>query len=202
MKSGMTLTQFIEKQIEKYKLDDSDTMKKRLNVYFQRYLKEKNLWNNAQIVQVSKTKAKFFNIEDLEKIETDPAIQAYLIKQNGGLNQKEIIKLQNENRRESEYLTKKINGSLKREEEIEYSNRKYNESKNYEPNRFDILETMISALFYEKFELDIEEWTNDIETVENAKTAGLEDKYISTDINYILAKLALDNPVKTYVTKK
>lgn len=202
MKSGMTLTQFIEKQIEKYKLDDSDTMKKRLNVYFQRHLKEKNLWNNAQIVQVSKTKAKFFNIEDLEKIETNPAIQAYLIKQNGGLNQKEIIKLQNENRRESEYLAKKINGNLTREEEIEYSNRKYNESKNYEPNRFDILETMISALFYEKFELDIEKWTNDIETIENAKTAGLEDKYISTDINYILAKLALDNPVKSYVRKK
>ena len=59
------------------------------------------------------------------------------------------------------------------------------------------MDVMITALFEKFFEpLDVQKWNQDKATIHFAQLSDM------TDTDYILAAMRLNNPVKSYTTKK
>ncbi|TWT09772.1 hypothetical protein [Streptococcus sp. sy004] len=186
MKSHRTLNQFIDEQITKFEIPDTEQNQKRLRAKFMRVLKELNFWDNAETRIVGKSKTKVFTQDQLLQLYLK--VENYLIK-HSTIDEDDLAKYISEAtaaiQNYHDTLDKTPDELLKKEEE-----------QKYEPPKIStktLNHYMLKALFevfYEPF--DITQWNKDLAEYH---FTDIED--IDT-VNYYLVQKRLNDPISAY----
>lgn len=184
MMSYTTLSEFIDEQITRFKIEPTENNLNKIRSKCVRTLKKLNLWENAETKLVERSKTKIFpqwQIDDLYK-ETEP----YFLK-IGNIDEKEL-----ENYRQNIYKMFE-----------ERSNSQTSSANNFETikvSKSEKVALMIEALYNKYFEpIDEKQWNHDLEI---SDSASLFDEEVQGGIEVFEARKRLKNPIKSYVKEK
>lgn len=87
MKRYTTLTQFIDNQIERFDIPNTEKNQMKLRVKFTRKLKQLGFWENAKTKIITKTPTKIFTQEQLQLLYKE--VEPYLLKR-GSIDPEEL----------------------------------------------------------------------------------------------------------------
>lgn len=179
-----TLTQFIEEQLTRFEIQDTEKNRNKLRRKFIRTLEELEFWENAKTVLIERNKTKVFTPQQLQQLYNE--VEPYLLK-HGNID---IGELEEYRRKYDEYLEELH--SMTQEDYM-----KLQAESQYEPPKVtqkEAMNVMVTALFEKFFEpLDIEQWNDD------KAFAFFTDLMDKDSIDYFNVAKRLNNPVKYYV---
>lgn len=180
-----TLTQFIDEQLTRFEIPDTEKNQMALRIKFTRTLQELNIWDNAETQLIGRKHTKVFTAEQLQTLYYK--VEPYLLKRSN-IDQEELKAY----RQEYEKTLEAINNMTFED------HKKQMESVQYEPpqvTRRDAMEVMITALFEKFFEpLDVEQWNDDLALMHFSDDIE--------DIDCFNASKRLRNPTKYYTKEK
>lgn len=182
-----TLTDYVNTQIEKFDIPDTEKNRNKLRIKFTRTLQELGYWDTAEKKVIGRNETRLFTDQQLNHLSIE--VEPYLLKQ-GNVDIEEL----------EEY---RQNLEQYREDIINQTNESYQqqlEAEQYEPpkvTRREAMEVMLTALFEKFFEpLDVQKWNQDKATIYFAELSDM------TDTDYVLASMRLNNPVQSYTKEK
>lgn len=183
-----TLNNFIDEQLTKFKIPDTEENKKNCRAKFMRELKKLGYWNNDNptiIIERSKTK----QFTDKQLNDLYKRVESYLIKRST-LD----FNLINQQKEKNQKLLDNPIPPLSYEEQEELllfppveipKNQK--------------LEIMIEAIFNKYFELDEKLWLDDLQILDDPFHENQNNQELLTSTSYITAQLRNKNPLESYV---
>lgn len=182
-----TLTEFVEEQLTRFDIPNTEKNHNKLRIKFTRTLKELGIWDTAETKLIGRKHTKVFTYKQLQQLYSK--VEPYLLK-HSNINTEE---LESYRRSVGDYL----------EELNNMTNDKYEEQlleAQYEPpkvTRSEAMEVMLTALFEKFFEpLDTRQWNKDKET------DFFTDPMDYDTLDYFSAQKRLNNPVDSYVKPK
>jgi hypothetical protein len=182
-----TLTDYVNTQIEKFDIPDTEKNRNKLRIKFTRTLQELGYWDTAEKRVIGRNETRLFTNEQLNHLSTE--VEPYLLKQ-GNVDTEELEEYRQNFEQHIEDISNQTNESY--QQQIE--------SEQYEPPKVtkrEAMEVMLTALFEKFFEpLDIQKWNQDKSTIHFAELVDM------TDTDYILASMRLNNPVQSYTKEK
>lgn len=182
-----TLTEFVEEQLTKFDIPNTEKNHNKLRIKFTRTLKELGIWNEAETKLIGRKHTKVFTHFQLQQLYSE--VEPYLLKHS----KIDLEELETYRRRHSEYLEKLH--SISQDEFMEYQR-----EMQYEPPKVtnkEAMQVMITALFEKFFEpLDLKQWNND------KALAFFTDDIDADSIDYFLASKRLEDPVSSYVKQR
>ena len=182
-----TLTDYVNTQIEKYDIPDTEKNRSKLRIKFTRELKRLRYWDTAEKKVIGRNETRLFTDEQLNQLSIE--VEPYLLKQ-GNVDIKEL----EEYRQNFENYVEDIHNQTNE------SHQQQLEAEQYEAPRVtkrEAMEVMLTALFQKFFEpLDVQKWNQDKETIHFAELTDM------TNTDYILASMRLNNPVQSYTKEK
>lgn len=182
-----TLTDYVNTQIEKFDIPDTEKNRNKLRIKFTRTLQALGYWNTAEKRVIGRNETRLFTNEQLNHLSTE--VEPYLLKQ-GNVDTEELEEYRQNFEQHIEDISNQTNESY--QQQIE--------SEQYEPPKVtkrEAMEVMLTALFEKFFEpLDIQKWNQDKSTIHFAELVDM------TDTDYILASMRLNNPVQSYTKEK
>lgn len=181
-----TLTDYINIQIEKFDIPNTEKNQNKLRIKFTRTLQKLGYWENAEKKIIGRNETRLFTDEQLNHLSHD--VETYLLKQ-GNIDIEEL----EEYRQSSEEYIEKIYSRTNESYEQELLDRQYDPPK---VTKKEAMEVMITALYENFFEpLDVQKWNQDKTTIHFSEVVDM------TDTDYLLASMRLNNPVKSYTKK-
>lgn len=182
-----TLTDYVNTQIEKYDIPDTEKNRSKLRIKFTRELKRLRYWDTAEKKVIGRNETRLFTDEQLNQLSIE--VEPYLLKQ-GNVDIEEL----EEYRQNFENYVEDIHNQTNE------SHQQQLEAEQYEAPRVtkrEAMEVMLTALFQKFFEpLDVQKWNQDKETIHFAELTDM------TNTDYILASMRLNNPVQSYTKEK
>ena len=182
-----TLTDYVNTQIEKYDIPDTEKNRSKLRIKFTRELKRLRYWDTAEKKVIGRNETRLFTDEQLNQLSIE--VEPYLLKQ-GNVDIEEL----EEYRQNFENYVEDIHNQTNE------SHQQQLEAEQYEAPRVtkrEAMEVMLTALFQKFFEpLDVQKWNQDKETIHFAELTDM------TDTDYVLASMRLNNPVQSYTREK
>ena len=182
-----TLTDYVNTQIEKYDIPDTEKNRRKLRIKFTRELQDLNYWDTAEKRVIGRNETRLFTDEQLNDLSI--VVEPYLLKQ-GNVDIEELEEYRQNLEQYREEISNQTNESHQQQLEAEQ----------YEPpkvTRREAMEVMLTALFEKFFEpLDVQKWNQDKATIHFAETSDM------TDTDYVLASMRLNNPVQSYTKEK
>lgn len=182
-----TLTDYVNTQIEKFDIPDTEKNRNKLRIKFTRTLQELGYWDTAEKRVIGRNETRLFTNEQLNNLSTE--VEPYLLKQ-GNVDTEELKEYRQNFENYVEEISNQTNESYQQQLEEEQ----------YEPpkvTRKEAMEVMLTALFEKFFEpLDVQKWNQDKATIHFAELVDM------TDTDYILASMRLNNPVQSYTKEK
>lgn len=187
MKTYRTLNQFIDEQITKFEIPNTEENQKKLRAKFMRVLKDLNIWDNAKTQTIGRSKTKVFDQDQLLKLYLN--VTDYLLKRSN-INTNDL----------DQYITERtqaINDFLnipQKDDEEELLKYQYSP-----PTISDktINHYMLKALFEMFFEpFDITRWNKDLADIH------FTDFQDTDTLDYYLIQKRLNNPIKAYTKRK
>ena len=182
-----TLTDYVNTQIEKYDIPDTEKNRSKLRIKFTRELKRLRYWDTAEKKVIGRNETRLFTDEQLNQLSIE--VEPYLLKQ-GNIDIEEL----EEYRQNFENYVEDIHNQTNE------SHQQQLETEQYEAPRVtkrEAMEVMLTALFEKFFEpLDVQKWNQDKETIHFAELTDM------TNTDYILASMRLNNPVQSYTKEK
>lgn len=182
-----TLTDYVNTQIEKFDIPDTEKNRSKLRIKFTRELKRLGYWDTAEKKVIGRNETRLFSDQQLTDLSIE--VEPYLLKQ-GNVDIKEL----EEYRQNFENYVEDIHNQTNE------SHQQQLEAEQYEAPRVtkrEAMEVMLTALFEKFFEpLDVQKWNQDKETIHFAELTDM------TDTDYILASMRLKNPVQSYTKEK
>ena len=178
-----TLTQFVDEQLKRFEIPNTEKNKKKLRIKFNRTLKELDIWDNAESRLIGRKHTKVFTHQQLQQLYNE--VEPYLLK-HGNID---IEELEEYRRQYDEYLEELHNMTqedyMKQQVEAQYEPPKVTQK--------EAMNVMITALFEKFFEpLDIEQWNND------KAFAFFTDVMDEDSIDYFKVTKRLNDPIKYY----
>ena len=182
-----TLTDYVNTQIEKYDIPDTEKNRSKLRIKFTRELKRLRYWDTAEKKVIGRNETRLFSDQQLNDLSIE--VEPYLLKQ-GNVDIEELEKYRQNFENYVEDIHNQTNESHQQQLEAEQ----------YEAPRVtkrEAMEVMLTALFEKFFEpLDVQKWNQDKETIHFAELTDM------TDTDYVLASMRLNNPVQSYTKEK
>ncbi|MWV57210.1 hypothetical protein, partial [Streptococcus zhangguiae] len=182
-----TLTDYVNTQIEKYDISDTEKNRSKLRIKFTRTLQELGYWDTAEKRVIGRNETRLFTNEQLNHLSIK--VEPYLLKQ-GNVDIEELEEYRQNFEQYIEDISNQTNESYQQQLEEEQ----------YEPPKVtkrEAMEVMLTALFEKFFEpLDVQKWNQDKATIHFAELVDM------TDTDYILASMRLNNPVQSYTKEK
>ena len=182
-----TLTDYVNTQIEKFDIPDTEKNRNKLRIKFTRTLQELGYWDTAEKKVIGRNETRLFTDEQLNQLSIK--VEPYLLKQSN-VDAEELEEYRQNFESYIEDISNQTNESYQQQLEEEQ----------YEPpkvTRKEAMEVMLTALFEKFFEpLDIKKWNQDKATIHFAELSDM------TDTDYILASMRLNNPVQSYTKEK
>lgn len=182
-----TLTDYVNTQIEKFDIPDTEKNRSKLRIKFTRKLQELGYWDTAEKRIIGRNETRLFTDQQLNHLSIE--VEAYLLKQ-GNVNIEELKEYRQNFEQHIEDTINQTNESHQQQLEAEQ----------YEPPRVtkrEAMEVMLTAIFEKFFEpLDVQKWNQDKATIHFAELSDM------TDTDYILASMRLNNPTKSYTKEK
>ena len=182
-----TLTDYVNTQIEKYDIPDTEKNRSKLRIKFTRELQRLRYWDTAEKKVIGRNETRLFTDEQLNQLSIE--VEPYLLKQ-GNVDTEELEEYRQNFEKYIEDIHNQTNESHQQQLEAEQ----------YEPPKVtkrEAMEVMLTALFENFFEpLDIQKWNQDKETIHFAELTDM------TNTDYILASMRLKNPVQSYTKEK
>lgn len=182
-----TLTDYVNTQIEKFDIPDTEKNRNKLRIKFTRTLQELGYWDNAEKRVIGRNETRLFTNEQLNQLSIK--VEPYLLKQ-GNIDTEELEEYRQNFENYVEEISNQTNESYQQQLEAEQ----------YEPPKVtkrEAMEVMLTALFEKFFEpLDTQKWNQDKATIHFAELVDM------TDTDYILASMRLNNPVQSYTKEK
>lgn len=182
-----TLTDYVNTQIEKFDIPDTEKNRSKLRIKFTRELKRLGYWDTGEKKVIGRNETRLFSDQQLNHLSIE--VEPYLLKQGNV----DIEELEEYRQNFEDYI----------EERRNWTNESYQqqlEAEQYEPpqvTKREAMEVMITALFEKYFEpLDLEQWNKDKATTHFADLSDM------TDTDYILACMRLNNPTTSYTRRK
>ncbi|HHT7796561.1 TPA: hypothetical protein ACT2H1_002183 [Streptococcus suis] len=179
-----TLTEFVEEQLTKFDIPDTEKNHNKLRIKFTRTLKELGIWDDAETKLIGRKHTKVFTNKQLQRLYNE--VEPYLLK-----NSKiDIEELEAYRRRHNEYLEDVHNFSqddyIRQQEEEQFQPPKVTKN--------EAMQVMITALFEKFFEpLDVKQWNDD------KALAFFTDDIDADSVDYFLVSKRLNDPVSAYV---
>lgn len=179
-----TLTQFIEEQLTKFQITNTEKNQNKLRIKFTRTLKDLNLWDNAETRLIGRKHTKVFTHRQLQMLYSK--VEPYL------------LKLSSINKEDLKAYRKDLKEHIEKVQEWDEEKEKQEiQESYYSPpvvTRNEAIEVMITALFEKHFEpLDIKKWNDDKALIYFTDIMDMDD------ISAYQANRRLDNPVSSYV---
>ena len=182
-----TLTDFVNTQIEKYDIPDTEKNRSKLRIKFTRELQKLGYWETAEKKVIGRNETRLFSDQQLNDLSIE--VEPYLLKQ-GNVDIEEL----EEYRQNLENYVEEIRNQTNE------SHQQQLEAEQYEAPRVtkrEAMEVMLTALFQKFFEpLDLQKWNEDKATIHFAELTDM------TDFDYIRASRRLNNPVQSYTKEK
>ena len=182
-----TLTDYVNTQIEKFDIPDTEKNRSKLRIKFTRELKRLGYWDTAEKKVIGRNETRLFSDQQLTDLSIE--VEPYLFKQ-GNVDIEELEEYRQNFEDYIEEISNQTNESHQQQLEAEQ----------YEAPRVtkrEAMEVMLTALFEKFFEpLDVQKWNQDKETIHFAELTDM------TDTDYILASMRLNNPVQSYTKEK
>lgn len=182
-----TLTDYVNTQIEKFDIPDTEKNRSKLRIKFSRELQKLGYWDTAEKKVIGRNETRLFTDEQLNQLSIK--VEPYLLKQ-GNIDIEEL----EEYRQNFENYLEDIHNQTNE------SHQQQLEAEQYAPptvTKREAMEVMLTALFQKFFEpLDVQKWNQDKETIHFAELTDM------TDTDYILASMRLKNPVQSYTKEK
>ena len=182
-----TLTDYVNTQIEKYDIPDTEKNRSKLRIKFTRELQKLEYWENAEKKVIGRNETRLFTDEQLNQLSIK--VEPYLLKQ-GNVDKEELEEYRQNFEQYIEDVSNQTNETYQQQIEAEQ----------YEPPKVtkrEAMEVMLTALFEKFFEpLDTQKWNQDKATIHFAELVDM------TDTDYILASMRLNNPVQSYTKEK
>ena len=182
-----TLTDYVNTQIEKYDIPDTEKNRSKLRIKFTRELQKLRYWETAEKKVIGRNETRLFTDEQLNQLSIK--IEPYLLKQ-GNVDIEELEEYRQNLENYVEEISNQTNESYQQQLEAEQ----------YEPPKVtkrEAMEVMLTALFEKFFEpLDVQKWNQDKATIHFSELSDM------TDTDYVLASMRLNNPVQSYTKEK
>lgn len=182
-----TLTEFVEEQLTKFEIPDTEKNRNKLRIKFTRTLKEIGIWDEAETKLIGRKNTKVFTFEQLEKLYS--RVESYLLKHSDI----DIEKLKAHRQKHEEYLAELYN--MTQEDFM-----RQQQEKQYQPptvTSAEAIEVMITALFEKFFEpIDKDKWNEDKATI------FFTDPTDADSIDFFQASNRLSSPVTYYVKER
>lgn len=182
-----TLTDYVNTQIEKFDIPDTEKNRSKLRIKFTRELKRLGYWDTAEKKVIGRNETRLFSDQQLTDLSIE--VEPYLLK-HGNVDIEELEEYRQNFEDYIEEISNQTNESHQQQLEAEQ----------YEAPRVtkrEAMEVMLTALFEKFFEpLDVQKWNQDKETIHFAELTDM------TDTDYILASMRLNNPVQSYTKEK
>ena len=182
-----TLTDFVNTQIEKFDIPDTEKNRNKLRIKFTRELQRLGYWDTAEKKVIGRNETRLFTDEQLNQLSIE--VEPYLLKQ-GNVDTEELEEYRQNFEKYIEDIHNQTNESHQQQLEAEQ----------YEPPKVtkrEATEVMLTALFEKFFEpLDVQKWNQDKATIHFAELSDM------TDTDYVLASIRLNNPVQSYTKEK
>lgn len=179
-----TLTDYVNTQIEKFDIPDTEKNRSKLRIKFTRELKRLGYWDTAEKKVIGRNETRLFSDEQLNHLSIE--VEPYLLKQ-GNVDIEELEEYRQNFENYIEEVRNQTNESYQQQLEAEQ----------YEPPKVtkrEAMEVMITALFEKYFSpLDIKKWNDDKALIYFTDIMDMDD------ISAYQAKRRLDNPVSSYV---
>lgn len=178
-----TLTEFVEEQLTKFDIPNTEKNHNKLRIKFTRTLKDLGIWNEAETKLIGRKHTKVFTHQQLQQLYIE--VEPYLLK-HGNID---IEELEEYRRKHDEYLEELHNMTqddfMKQQVESQYEPPKVTQK--------EAMQVMITALFEKFFEpLNIEQWNND------KALTFFTDPMDADSIDYFQASKRLNDPIKYY----
>lgn len=182
-----TLTDYVNTQIEKYDIPDTEKNRSKLRIKFTRELQRLRYWDTAEKKVIGRNETRLFTDEQLNQLSIE--VEPYLLKQ-GNVNTEEL----EEYRQNFENYIEEIGNQTNESHQQQLEEEQYQSPR---VTKREAMEVMLTALFEKFFEpLDVQKWNQDKATIHFAELTDM------TDTDYILASMRLNNPVQSYTKEK
>ena len=182
-----TLTDYVNTQIEKFDIQDTEKNRNKLRIKSTRTLQELGYWDTAEKKVIGRNETRLFTDEQLNQLSIK--VEPYLLKQ-GNIDTEELEEYRQNFEQYIEDVSNQTNETYQQQIEAEQ----------YEPPKVtkrEAMEVMLTALFEKFFEpLDVQKWNQDKATIHFAELSDM------TDTDYVLASIRLNNPVQSYTKEK
>jgi len=182
-----TLTDYVNTQIEKYDIPDTEKNRSKLRIKFTRELQKLGYWETAEKKVIGRNETRLFSDQQLNDLSIE--VEPYLLKQ-GNVDIEELEKYRQNFENYVEDIHNQTNESHQQQlEEEQYQSPRV--------TKREAMEVMLTALFEKFFEpLDVQKWNQDKATIHFAELTDM------TDTDYVLASMRLNNPVQSYTKEK
>lgn len=182
-----TLTDFVNTQIEKFDIPDTEKNRNKLRIKFTRELQRLRYWDTAEKKVIGRNETRLFTDEQLNQLSIE--VEPYLLKQ-GNVNTEEL----EEYRQNFENYIEEVGNQTNESHQQQLEEEQYQSPR---VTKREAMEVMLTALFEKFFEpLDVQKWNEDKATIHFAELTDM------TDTDYILASMRLNNPVQSYTKEK
>ena len=182
-----TLTDYVNTQIEKYDIPDTEKNRSKLRIKLTREHQRLRYWDTAEKKVIGRNETRLFTDEQLNQLSIE--VEPYLLKQ-GNVNTEEL----EEYRQNFENYIEEIGNQTNESHQQQLEEEQYQSPR---VTKREAMEVMLTALFEKFFEpLDVQKWNQDKATIHFAELTDM------TDTDYILASMRLNNPVQSYTKEK
>lgn len=184
MSRRTTLTEFVEEQLTKFDIPDTEKNHNKLRIKFTRTLKKLDIWDNAETELIGRKHTKVFTNQQLQQLYVK--VEPYLLKHSDiDTEELETYRRQHEN-----YLEELHNFS--QEDFI-----RQQQEEQFQPpqvTKNEAMQVMLTALFEKFFEpLDLKRWNDDL------ALTFFTDNTDADSVDYFLASKRLNDPISSYV---
>lgn len=182
-----TLTDFVNTQIEKFEIPNTEKNRNKLRIKFTRELQRLGYWDTAEKKVIGRNETRLFTDEQLNQLSIE--VEPYLLKQ-GNVDIEEL----EEYRQNFENYIEDIHNQTNESHQQQLEAEQYEAPK---VTKREAMEVMLTALFEKFFEpLDFQKWNQDKATIHFAELTDM------TNTDYVLASMRLNNPVQSYTKEK
>lgn len=180
-----TLTEFVEEQLTKFDIPDTEKNHNKLRIKFTRTLKKLGIWDKAETKLIGRKHTKVFTEMQLQQLYNK--VEPYLLK-HSDIDEEELEAYRS---KLEDFLEKSYDSS---EEDFIGQQKEENPFQPPKVTKKEAMQVMLTALFEKFFEpLDLKKWNDDL-----ALTFFTD--YIDADsVDYFLASKRLKDPVASYI---
>lgn len=179
-----TLSQFVEEQLTRFEIPDTEKNQNKLRIKFTRELKKLGMWDSAKTKLIGRKHTKVFTPQNFQILYN--GVEPYLLK----LSNIDTEKLKEHRHKLEEWLDELATPT----DYYDYNQQQY---KPPTVTQTEVIEVMITAIFEKFFEpLNIEQWNNDKATI------FYTDDIDADSIDYFKSSERLKNPVASYTKEK